>query len=415
MPRRAAPPILLAAVVIIASGALVFGLHRSLWTAWEMAPPGTTVIALNLTKPGAAVALKAAAIRLPAEAAALASHTARLVYSQQPQGATLIIVPRSLFALRLPPKPASGLAAAGWQLARRGQLIYATREGGAVPASSLAGARAGLRRLLEANTLKSPLALAQITDHPLTSARPIAAVVAVRNTPTGTLLTATVQPAGTRQNDPPALPPAEADLTVHLPGSTLAELPENLQQVWQRVTTQKLGLAEDSAGPLPPFAQMQAVHLVVQQDSAALAVRGNPEQFIQHVSSLLQAEDARRRPVTRSFRLPDGTIGTESIPGPIEPVLDDAADPDGCLIPHAGKINLWLCRQGNIVAISPSRDLARMLSQAASIGSYLTPARAWYVYAGPKYAPLLGLPGVSAVTAEGDDDTQMRVSLLLQE
>src|SRR3989344_1028274 len=64
-------------------------------------------------------------------------------------------------------------------------------------------------------------------------------------------------------------------------------------------------------------------------DQAALVVSDTADQFSLAATTWVEEEDRRTRLVNRAFRLPDGTIGYERIPGEARPAWT-SPDAEGC-------------------------------------------------------------------------------------
>ncbi|PIT98084.1 MAG: hypothetical protein COT71_02660 [Candidatus Andersenbacteria bacterium CG10_big_fil_rev_8_21_14_0_10_54_11] len=417
MPRKLLTTLGTAALFVFTASAGALALHRSLWNVWEIVPSGELTVAVNLSLPAVGLILDPAAAHLPEEAAAVQAYAARASLSRQEGGAeTLVIVPH-LFSLNPPQSFTEALTARGWQLGRRGQLIYAVRGGGKAPADVLAAARAALRRFISAAYPKRPLLLAAAAPGRLLPSlnQPLAAVAAYHRAGEQVIVTAAVAPSLSaalwthhgQSDDWTDDTAAEAGrLTVSIPGPVIAELPAAIQQQWQQLLTENLGLGETKEPLIPSFTQLQQLRLELMETGAAVTVWGNPDQFTQRITAILQAQDARRRPVTHSFRLPDGTLGYEKLPGPLQPVFTDTPDSDGCSAPLPDRSPLWLCRQEDGVALAGSKDQAQAALQPS--------AGRWQASINGSYASLIGIPKITSIKAGGEDSTAYLVVSLTE-
>jgi hypothetical protein len=212
-----------------------------------------------------------------------------------------VIVPRATSTLLAKDRRlAAALQQAGWQVGRRGAVIYAVRGGGDVPAARLPAARAALRRMFRTDTPKQPVLVVAAAANQLLPQlpQPVTALATARRSAGSVVITTTIQPSLDGPHSAVSLlPAAEGDtVRVNLPGSTLADMPAAAQEIWQEVLREKLGFTEAEVTILPPLRYIQAVQISFTNNHAVVGTRGNPELVVEHLTALLEEQDARRRP-----------------------------------------------------------------------------------------------------------------------
>lgn len=134
-------------------------------------------------------------------------------------------------------------------------------------------------------------------------------------------------------------------IKIDVPGVALDFLPMNVRNEWNKKLLAVLhfnNTKPDIMGELDKHGQ---VIIRIDGDGAAIGIEGTDEEkasFTKKIRSWLQDEERYGRPVRRAFKLPDGTLGYELVPGEVKPVLQ--TDGDGkCLTPLDDKSALWVC------------------------------------------------------------------------
>lgn len=145
----------------------------------------------------------------------------------------------------------------------------------------------------------------------------------------------------------PLVPPLQqvgaetADLT--LPGTVLALLPERLAADWNELLRVKLGFTKTKPDFMAELTHYQAVHLVLTAHGVQLGVVGNQQRWQETTHHWLEDEERQFRIQRRLFRLPDGSFGTEYIPGARNLPMTERADHPGCYQAVIHEKNFWLC------------------------------------------------------------------------
>lgn len=184
------------------------------------------------------------------------------------------------------------------------------------------------------------------------------------------------------------------DLLVALPSSFLSAVPSQLKQEWNHLLEEKLVISHARSTVLEEVPAYASVSVAVQGEDISLAVLDFGNQFKPTVEKWGAQETAYHAPTRRAFRLPDGTLGYESIPGELEAFLTLAASEAGCEGGRNEILQLWLCRHGNWAAVSRNQALAQ--KHAAMLAG----AQDWQVYVRQPLAEKLGLPGLIAATLQ---------------
>lgn len=166
------------------------------------------------------------------------------------------------------------------------------------------------------------------------------------------------EPAGL----PASSPAAVSDLTLTLPSHYVSRLPPALQTAWNALLHQRLGLQHTTPDIASYVSQFEVTTITVRGDDAAVSVRGATDAFAEAATSWLQEDERRSRPVERAFRLPDGTVGYERVPGPVQPVL--GPEQEGCSSSVIEDLPWWLCRSETTIAVGTSEALTREILAA---------------------------------------------------
>lgn len=346
--------------LVILSGMLGYAtLPWFLWHLLPSAPQRGVLVMPHLTD--APLAAMAAAVVPPA----VREHIPAALYlgwAQDGQNLQLVTVPRPQAYQSLP----RTLTAAGWQVRRIGPLLLATQGEARWRPLSLV-ATDYIRSLTISSWPVFPAAIIHTQDsfHGMTS--PLAVVMTRRGTKVRIIAAADLSEGSRREVVPVAVPPDHVVITV--PGELLAALPTEVHEDLNRQLRLALGFTLTRPDILAHLATYDAASLALRPSGEALAtlgVRGDADTFTDTVTSWIQEEERRTRLTTRAFRLPDGTLGYEKIPGEVLPVVTYAPS-DQCWHPVEGRSTLWLCAQDGSVGVGMSQALAREGAAAATV------------------------------------------------
>jgi hypothetical protein len=182
--------------------------------------------------------------------------------------------------------------------------------------------------------------------------------------------------------------PEQGEIALAVPGSALGNLPPEILREWNALLHSRLNFIHTAPDILAAASGQELVSLYLGEKGASLGVRGAPNAFLTATNKAIVAEEAYRRPEPRAFRLPDGTIGRELVPG--EERETTAPQEGSCAETGIGVV---VCRSGNAAAIGSGQDLALNSLKSAP----------WHILVGENYLKAAGLP-VGAISAIGDSE-----------
>lgn len=195
----------------------------------------------------------------------------------------------------------------------------------------------------------------------------------------------------------PALPTAQA-LHVVLPGAVLTTLPTPLKEAWNSRLRGTLGFTATRPDIVRELSQYDQVVVSIAGDKSAIGIVGGAEaarrQWEERLTAWIVDEDRFRRPVTQAFRLPDGTLGRETVAGLPGMVWRQEAE-GSCRAPLPEKPAVWVCQR------SGEHMLANHPWHSDDISFPLQPR--WEIAMGHTF--LKALPAVSALRAAGTTTT----------
>ncbi len=350
-------------VTLIVGGALL-GCYTSLWLLWHLVPEGAKgALAMRTLADTELYPLATQAV--PAEVLPLIDYSSRIAWGGRGESLQMVILPRLRSWKTLP----YVLQDRGWHVQRLGILIRATRgHSSTVPFTH--ALRAYGRVLLRESVPVAPVALVRFENNlALPFSQPL-------------LLTAVAQQGQVRvviedtaMNPIPPLPlpppAASGQLTLTVPGPMLASLPREVADQVNRLLVTALGFPLTHPNILAAVAAYDTVQIVMERHGAStpptlqLGVMGDTHAFQATVQHWIQEEERRGRLTTRAFRLPDGTLGYEKVPGEIVPVL--TASTEGCWEPVQNRTELWLCTRGTTLGIGKSQAAALQAAQLSEL------------------------------------------------
>ncbi|MEX1997660.1 MAG: hypothetical protein WEA04_03215 [Candidatus Andersenbacteria bacterium] len=176
----------------------------------------------------------------------------------------------------------------------------------------------------------------------------------------------------------PTVDTAVVELTV--PGAWLARVPPALQTKWNELIRHKLGLTLTRPNILAELATASWATVQFAGDDIVLGVKSDPGAFKDRITAILQEEERRSRLATKPFRLPDGTIGYEKVPGEARPIFHPTAN-DNCYMPTIDRPRLWLCHSSEWATVGSSEVQARQVLTRAAMIDTSNPTN-WHLRAG---------------------------------
>lgn len=168
-------------------------------------------------------------------------------------------------------------------------------------------------------------------------------------------------PAALKQLQIRAMPVTAPDtkLAITMPGTTIASLPASLQKQLNDTISRRLRLNHTTPDILEFTSQFEYVALRATKTDTAIGIIGDAALFSTIAEQWLQEDDQQQRPQERSFRLPDGSLGKETIPGEVRSVLSPTHD--GCRAPLTDRARQWLCQDDTQSTLGTSSALAQTL------------------------------------------------------
>lgn len=197
-------------------------------------------------------------------------------------------------------------------------------------------------------------------------------------------------------NPLPSLPTTHS-VSLAVPGSALAGLPQPLQDTWNELLRARLGFTATAPDIISTIAGYSRVVIEVNDAGTHVGIvageAGEAERWAKMAEGWVVDEDRFRRPVTQAFRLPDRTVGHEIVAGLPGAVWGDASDA-ACRTPLPEKPALWLCQ---------TRDQHILANHYWSGGRGLVTGLEWEMAMGPEF--LTALPDIQTLHAWGSDGT----------
>lgn len=334
--------------IIIGVFALVlaglFAISASSWFLW-FALPATSSIRWTFSN------VKPVADFIPASIQSSLpfpqSHAYRLGSSQSDEDTTLVVLPR----LTHQKSVVDDLNRSGWQTRRMGLLVCASRR--SLDCTSYAASiLPALKTMVFSRLPVFPDAILSING----SAREAPALinhnsVAVIASASGQQFKILSSSSLSSLNNSPRLSaqaPA-ADISLSVPGSSIALLPEALRRVWNDSIQARLHLANTKPDIMDYLSQFEWVRISLSGEEITLAIDGAANSFDNTVEEWLTTDDRYSRPAKKVFRLPDGTLGREQVPGASRNVLTEHQD--NCRF-SIDPYNIILCRNDGAASLS---------------------------------------------------------------
>lgn len=337
--------LIIAGIFILATVLAAVSVLGSLWVPWSLLPAGPARIAWSrlLTPTVLGTHL------LPLSVVGATEHAWQAAYTREGTGETLVVLPE-LTSLGTTKKL---LTADGWQVQRLGLYLYASRNGSPLSRERLLVAAKGLARtLLFSRWPAYPAALGSKQAEVAGITEPLMAVAARHGrevrvvVDTGSHISAPASGVGGQPQADAVVLKAPGELWVH-----------GGKSFWDPAWRKIFGFRTTEPAIQETLSQFDLVAYLQEGDGAVLAATDPDAQFALTAATWVQDEDRRQRLVNRAFRLPDGTIGYERIPGEARPVFGDV-DGAGCRGPLEERAATWICTAGERTAIGTSKDVA---------------------------------------------------------
>lgn len=363
-----------ASLLAAAAAAWVLG---SSWALWSLLPQGGSVrlVASGAVPQRSEIFSLISRYNLPGELIAAIDASPQAGISSASSGPVVIISPRIKDQYRTQRL----LNQSGWIVARRGLLLLAWPEQSSPswPSSRLGYASSFFKNMWRTRTLV-PAAVLNVRGG-------VTALATARQTSFRIYVSDTL--TDIRKYNPRSASLQDTyDLYVSIPGHVLSVIPPEIKGRWNKDLAEALGLKHNPPDLLGYLSQYEDIVIVQRGEHTAVGVSGATDTYSAAVISWLESENSYNHPVKKGFRLPDGTLGYEWVPGAKEEVFGEWRD--GCRAPAAGKSSAWLClkplasgqdrpgEQGSFAVLASSEELAR--STAVLSGAWgIRMAPAW--------------------------------------
>lgn len=325
-----------------------------------------------------------------------AGSPTRLVYTRSGARESAVVLPR-LRQQHLLPKT---LADQGWQTKRVGLLLLARRgpapvPGGEVPTHVLLGqALAHFTTALIKDRLPvHPVLLASLSSSALPLLSEEFRLVGDFKEDT-LLLTLEQGNAWPKLPSPPSLAPPPG-FALSIPGSVLPFLPLDSKDQWNQYFWQKLHLTSSQPDLISALTSFSRVQAQGTETGTTLGVIGEEENFVKLADTWVAQEVAYTHPVTRAFRLPDGTLGYEKRPAPVAAAFVGPAVRKGC---RSSELSLFLCQSADQTALGTTPTAA---DSKVEFEPFISAS--WYITLSNAFTGKLALPGISGLVAWGSE------------
>ncbi|MEK7557524.1 MAG: hypothetical protein AAB538_06085 [Patescibacteria group bacterium] len=374
---------------ILAAAAASYCIHISAYFMWGLVPDAPLKVYVDGGEAVELLESLRSQYHLDELSALPLGSISRVVYTRSGSGESAVLLPKLSTFYGLP----ANLTEQGWHSRRLGLLVLASRREDALQGKSSQLLLAGLKHLpswlFHDRLPLRPTLLASLSA----SAFPVLPgdfhlVAELRND-------MLVVAGSEGKNWPSAekVPPftLPAGFQVSVPGSYLAALPTPVRQVWNQYFWQRFGLRSSKPDLVEALAAFDHIEAGINHEARLGTVR-QEESFIVLADSWVGEEVAHAHPVTRAFRLPDGTIGYEKRPAALVPAFTTPPDDQGC---RNSELSLFLCQ-------TPGRAVLSTTPALTTLASSPPPASLWHVSLSAEIMQKLSLPRLFGLLAWGD-------------
>lgn len=376
--------------VVVGTLVIVGLVYFSPWFVWSLLPEDSSIaIAMATRQQGFSSVADALAPYLPADALGeLLPAASHIAYGRSEEGRVLVILPR-LGAQRL---LRGHLSATGWHTQRLGLIVRAWDAD--QPRTSVLQA---LQRSLTHTVLP------RLTLYPLLIARADAGSFPTLTTDTniigvwrnshllvGVTFGQRDFPSHLSASAPIQQPIDVGQLAVGGPGQIVGALTPATRTQWNGWLADALAFEHTRPDVLGYLRNQRWIVLSVDSDHIAVGARA-PDGFAGSVRAWVAEEDRYNRLTRRAFRLPDGTIGYEEVPGEHRDVFGTQPDAQGCVTTAQRTKQLWMCSNEQLAVVATDRPLALRQLQAQQAG--------WFVDIYEPYVSSLAIPNLFSITA----------------
>lgn len=392
-------------VLVFISCLVALKIHLSPWYLWSLAPAGESQVLVNVAGETKAIIDSQLAKTPLAAAQPLFRSTHRLVASWSDNTTTLILLPKH------PLWPASRQALEnqlqnqGWRTRQYGLLLIAYQGAGDYqPPSIVHTITNTILALRNETNPASPLLIATIAAKHNVISHEALKINAYRHPEHTEQSVIIISPSDstlekTRSTETEETPQIAHDqISLSVAGALLRSVPTDLKTSWDAKIIENFGFKKVKAAISSEIETAAKSMLYLTASEAGIATQEAPASLAAHLTHFLQQEEAYQRPVAQAFKLPDGTIGYERVPGQLKDVYETIADERGCHKPLEERTTLWFCQQDNRLALATSRELAVQLLETIRQDK-------WHVAIGASRLQALELPAPISIAVTGTDTT----------
>lgn len=147
-----------------------------------------------------------------------------------------------------------------------------------------------------------------------------------------------------------ALPSLPSPGSLWLYGDTsqaLNILPKTLQDNWETYVRKQLQITQTKPDIILAIQQFESFLVIQDNQSFTFGLKGSVGPAKEHLERWLAADAAAQNPVTRAFRLPDGTLGYEKQPGSPPVIFDTGSGLQNCYSSQNLKQSWVLCSEAD--------------------------------------------------------------------
>jgi len=228
------------------------------------------------------------------------------------------------------------LANEGWQVERRGLVLVATKD------ESLPGWRQVFGQMLTARKVAggswSPVAAGRHAETDWVAKR--------KGEDLEVLINGGIAEEGDKVDE----------VYLELPGEVLRAMPESLLETWDKWFIDKIGFVKTDPAILSSLVGFDSLMIKGQGDTLLIGAESETGKFFDLVEIWLAEEERRNRIETKGFRLPDGTIGFEKVPGERLKEVFQVMGPGECWQSLISDYPWRLCKDGNRAILSMDKS-----------------------------------------------------------
>ncbi len=180
------------------------------------------------------------------------------------------------------------------------------------------------------------------------------------------------------------------------PSSVIDRLPANILNAWEEKISQSFNIGGGSMSFASLLREQEGFGLSVEQGGMAVSITGEPERFKSALAAQIKEEVSFNNPVRKAFRLPDGTLGYEYVPGDGNAIWREEGG--GCYSNNDLGSSLWLCQANNQAALAQDH-------QAAVAMLNMQPPPGWQIVINSPFTDQLQFAMLEQVIIDGGGDT----------